>query len=183
MRMATPFRFPRYFGRAAYRSFLCRENSRHVVGTRQRNRGTASIEFALLFIPFFAMFYAIVSYGMVMLLAESFTAAAQDGARAALSIDPSSFADTTTYIDSGVTPKVRDRVATVLDWLPTSVKQQVLGTGNQNVGVDVTNGILTVTVQYADYRTTPLIPILSLPGIGAVPNVPQNLSAVAKIQL
>lgn len=181
--MATPWRFSRAFLCITSRAFLPGKNSRHCFGARARNRGTASIEFALLFIPFFAMFYAIVSYGLVMLLTESFTAAAQDGARAALSIDPSSFADTTTYIDSGVTPKVRERVATMLDWLPANVKQRVLGSGNQNVGVDVSNGTLTVTVQYMDYRAAPLMPILSLPGIGAVPNVPQNLSAVAKIQL
>jgi len=180
---ATRSNRTRCSGPEACSAFLCRKNSRRILTTRQRSRGTASIEFALLFIPFFAMFYAIVSYGIVMLLAESFTAAAQDGARAALAIDPSSFADTTTYIDSGVVPKVRDRVAANLSWLPTTVKDRVLGAGNQNVGVDVTNGTLTVTVQYADYRTSPLMPILSLPGIGPVPNVPQNLSAIAKIQL
>lgn len=151
--------------------------------TIRRCRGTASIEFALLFIPFFAMFYAIVSYGVVMLLIESFTLAAQEGARVALAVDPVSFPDNGTY-QNAVESRVKARVAVNLSWLPATVKNKVLGDGNQNIQVAVDGtGTLSVTVQYADYRSTPLIPILVLPGLGAVPNVPQNLLATAKMQL
>ncbi|HEU4709219.1 MAG TPA: TadE/TadG family type IV pilus assembly protein, partial [Methylophilaceae bacterium] len=56
---------------------------RRKIYSRTRQAGAAAIEFALLFTLFFAIFYALVSYAITMLLQQSFTHAAEEGARAA----------------------------------------------------------------------------------------------------
>lgn len=150
-------------------------------------RGAAALEFALMFLPLFALFYAIVSYGLIMALQQGMTLAAEEGARAAVAVDPSAFATTAQYIENGVTPQVRRQVGQSLAWLPDTIGAHVLGSGNDNVGVvwamDGSDVLLTVQVRYADYSTTPLIPTLMLPGIGAVPRVPGQLSAEATVRL
>ncbi|RRQ21438.1 TadE/TadG family type IV pilus assembly protein [Thiohalobacter thiocyanaticus] len=150
---------------------------------RRRQRGSTALEFALLFLPFFALFYAIVSYGLVFLLMESFSSAAEGGARAAVAVDPTAYTDTNDYLNNGVIPVVRDQVAAQLDWLPDSVKNQVLGADNQNVGVSLSNRVLTVEVGYEDYHSNPVIPMLTLPMIGDLPKVPAALGSRANVRL
>lgn len=150
---------------------------------RRRQRGSTAVEFALLFLPIFALFYAIVSYGLVFLLMESFSSAAEGGARAAVAVDPTAYADTNDYMNNGVIPVVRDQVAAQLDWLPDSIKNQVLGADNQNISINLSNRVLTVEVGYEDYHSSPVIPLLTLPVIGALPKVPAALGSRATVRL
>ena len=148
-------------------------------------RGTAAIEAAFLFIIFFTLFYAIVSYSFPLLMLQAFNHAASAGARAAVAVEPDEFSDTADYIQNGVEPRVRGVVGELLDWLPTAAHDAVLGDGNQNVQVDFVQatGILTVTVKFPNYTDNPLMPILTLPGIGDVPKLPQDLTGRAAVQL
>jgi Flp pilus assembly protein TadG len=151
----------------------------------RRQRGSTAIEFALLFLPFFALFYGIVSYGFVFTLLEVFSSAAEGGARAAIAVDPTAYADDADYLNNGIIPRVRTQVAAQLDWLPNSISQHVLGTGNQNVGVtlDTASSVLSVVVGYANYPANAILPSLNLPFIGAVPRVPTQLRSTATITL
>ncbi len=151
-----------------------------------QQRGAAAIEFALIFIPMFALFYALVSYGLVMALLQGMTLAAEEGARAAVAVDRSAYADTAAGTDeymTVVTPRVRDQVGLSLAWLPDTLKARVLGAGNANVGVVLSGEVLEVTVLYSNYDTTPLLPTLVLPGIGPVPRVGNALRAQANVRL
>ena len=56
--------------------------------SRSANRGAAAIEFALVFLIFFSVFYAIVAYGLAFLMEQSMTMAAEEGARAVLQNAP-----------------------------------------------------------------------------------------------
>ncbi|WP_201344018.1 TadE/TadG family type IV pilus assembly protein [Thiohalobacter sp. COW1] len=156
-----------------------------IAASRRRQRGSTALEFALLFLPMFALFYAIVSYGLVFLLMESFSSAAEGGARAAVAVDPTAYTDTNDYLNNGVIPVVRDQVAAQLGWLPDSIKDVVLGADNQNVRVslDSSNQVLTVEVGYEDYHSSPVIPMLTLPMIGALPKVPAELGSRATVRL
>lgn len=154
-----------------------------ILAMNKRQRGAAAIEFALIFIPMFALFYALVSYGLVMALMQGMTLAAEEGARAAIAVDPGSFASTSEYMDNGVIPQVRARVGQSLDWLPAGIKSHVLGEGNSRVEVVLSGNVLQVTVRYADYAATPLIPMLTLPGIGPVPRLGNELLAQANVNL
>ena len=150
----------------------------------KRQRGAAAIEFALLFIPMFALFYALVSYGLIMALMQGMTLAAEEGARAAIAVDRTAHADRDDYVNNGVIPRVRERVGSSLDWLPESLKARVLGVNNELVLVSLNaDDVLSVTVRYSNYSDAPLIPTLQLPGIGAVPRVGELQPAQANIQL
>ncbi len=142
-------------------------------------RGAAAIEAALLFVIFFTLFYAIVSYSMPLMMMQAFHHAAAAGARAAVAVDPSAEG-----YETVVENRVRDIVGESLSWLPSAAHNAVLGEGNEKVRVDFDhdNRMLTVTVQFPDYTANPLIPILSLPGIGDVPKLPEDLTASATVQ-
>lgn len=148
-------------------------------------RGAAAIEAALLFVIFFTLFYAIVSYSMPLLMLQAFQHAAASGARSAVAVESTEFGSTDDYIQNGVAPRVRNVVGELLNWLPPAAHVAVLGEGNQNVQVvfDPASGLLTVTVSFMDYPDNPLVPILVFPGIGAVPRLPQHLTGRASVQL
>lgn len=148
-------------------------------------RGSAAIEAALLFVIFFTLFYAIVSYSMPLLMLQAFQHAAASGARSAVAVESTEFGSTDDYIQNGVVPRVRSVVGELLNWLPTTAHEAVLGEANQNVQVvfDSASGLLTVTVSFVDYPDNPLVPILVFPGIGVVPRLPQHLTGRASVQL
>lgn len=152
---------------------------------RQSQRGAAAIEAALMFTLFFALFYAIVSYAMPMMMVQAFNHAAASGARAAVVVEPLKYADMDSYIQSGIIPRVRTVAASSLSWLPSLAKEAVLGDNNGKIQVDYdeTNEVLTVTIIYPQYRLAPLIPVLTLPGIGDVPRLPDDLRGMAAVSL
>lgn len=161
--------------------------SNHKLRWLYKQQGSAGIEAALLFVIFFSLFYAIATYSMPLLMMQAFHHAAATGARAAVAVDPAAFSDPDVgdYIESGVVPRVRSVVGGALDWLPSVAHDAVLGANNQNVQVefDQATGILSVTVSYPNYTTNPLMPVLTLPVIGDVPKLPQDLVGKASIQL
>jgi Flp pilus assembly protein TadG len=135
-----------------------------VARSLRRSRGAVTIEFALLFMIFFALFYAIVTYSLVFLLQTSFNHAASEGARSAISIDPQYFSNNNSYMPSGV-------------------REIVLGEGNSNVQVVYAGNVLTVRVVYGNYAGNPLIPLLVIPGIGPVFSPAQDIQGTASIRL
>lgn len=144
-------------------------------------RGAAAIEAALLFVIFFALFYAIVSYSIPMMMMQVFNHAASAGARAGVAVERSFFAGEeeaeAAYI-AGVEARVRDVVDAFLDdtLLPSA-------RANSNVAVNWNGDILIVTVRYAGYRANPLVPILRFPVIGDVPRLPDDLIGRAAVQI
>ncbi|XSG85591.1 MAG: TadE/TadG family type IV pilus assembly protein [Methylohalobius sp. ZOD2] len=149
---------------------------------RRSQRGAVAIEFALLFVIFFTLFYAIASYSVPLALMQAFQYAAAEGARAAVAVEPEKFSDLTSYQDA-VVDRVRAVVTERLEWLPEVARQEVLGINGAKVGVAFDNDVVTVTVSFPDYGNQPLIPMLNFPGVGAVPKLPQNLTSTASLQL
>lgn len=151
--------------------------------TARFQRGAAAIEFALVFLIFFTLFYAMVSYALIFLLKTSFHHAANEGARSAISIDHQAFANDSDYLNQGLMPRVRETVGNTLQWLPNKAREQVLGAGNGNVEVTYANNILTVRVRYPNYIGNPLIPLLTIPGIGAIYSIAGDLQGSAVVRL
>jgi Flp pilus assembly protein TadG len=145
--------------------------------SRKTVRGAVAIEFALLFIVFFALFYAIVSYAIVMMLQSAFMHAAEEGARSAIAVDRLAYSSSASYFNDGVDPQVRTTVDAALDWLPSGSKSKV------SVEVEMPASMLSVRVVYAGYTSDPLVPILTLPFIGQVPKLPDDLAGTARINL
>jgi Flp pilus assembly protein TadG len=157
--------------------------AQHKNNSKKLSRGAAAIEFVFLFMIFFTFFYATVTYSLIFLLQTSFHHAANEGARSAISIDPQAFANDTAYFDTGVAPLVRSTVGAALSWLPTTARDQVLGTNNGNVEVTRANNVLTVRVIYRNYATNPLIPLITIPGIGPIFSGPADLQGRAVLRL
>lgn len=86
--------------------------------TRHRQRGVYALEWAIVFVVFFMILYAIVSFGLGFLVRESMQWAVEDGARAALQFQPSREAR-----------KLRAQkvVESNLNWLPTELKDTIDG--------------------------------------------------------
>jgi Flp pilus assembly protein TadG len=149
----------------------------------ENQRGAVSLEFALLFTIFFGVFYAIVSFSAAILVKQGLTQAAAEGARESARLDPASFQFPADY-DTALKNAVQSRVETALSWLPKSAYDKIKANGvsvsgptypSSDADADKKKGSITVTVSYLNYRTDPLIPSLNLPGLGQVPDLPQNL--------
>jgi len=145
--------------------------------------GAAALEFALVFPVFFLILYGMLHYGIVFVVSYGMTSAANDAARAAIQVSP----EEEDYASLVVT---RARAAAVarLDWLNSAQKAIVLGTGGERVVVslqsDATLGaVVEIGISYPDYATQPILPVVTLPGLGAIPPVPEQLSARAVLQL
>ncbi len=149
-------------------------------------KGAAAIEAALMFVIFFSLFYAIVSYSLPLLMVQAFNHAAASGARAGVAVESQTEQCGNGSNLAAYTACVEDRVKNVvgetLAWLPASASSEVLG---ENIGIDFdeANGLLNVTVSFTGYRDNPLIPTLTLPGIGDVPKLPQDLTGSASVML
>ncbi|WP_137718436.1 TadE/TadG family type IV pilus assembly protein [Methylobacillus flagellatus] len=152
-------------------------------GLAKSQRGAVAIEFAIIFLLIFTLFYAIINYSLMFLLQASFAHASEEGARAAIAVDPLAFPSDSEYISAGVIPQVRTTVGNSLVWLPDGIKQKVLGAGNSRVQVDVTANVLTVRVEYANYMSQPILPSFNLPNGQPMLPLPSQLRGTAVLRL
>ena len=129
-------------------------------------RGAVAVEFALIFLIFFALFYAIVTYKLIFTLNQTLTLAAEEGARAAVQDAP----DTETRIT-----RAENTAKGVLNWVPAA--GVTANATSAPCAANPATTCLTVTVNY-DYANHPIVPALPLLGIA----IPANLGATATVQ-
>lgn len=137
---------------------------------RKRQKGVAAIEFALVFVLAFTVFYAMVSYAFPLLMLQTFNTAAAQAVRAAVKADP----EDDNFV-ANATALAQTEATQQLSALPPMIIQKV------TVTASVVNNRVTVHIEYPNYQTNPVIPILTLPLIGQVPRVPQSLVAEASL--
>lgn len=135
-------------------------------------RGAAAIEFAIVFVVFFAIFYGTVSYSLPLLMMQSFNNAAAEVARQAVALVPEE-----------VSPEdyqaLADSVASEqLAWLPATVSSALV----VEATAPGSDGVFNVRIAYP-YKLKPLVPALILPGVGAIPQLPDELVASSSIKL
>ena len=139
----------------------------------RNQKGAVAIEFALVFVLFFAVFYGIVSYSLPLLLMQSFNQSTAEAVRRSVAVDPSA---------PGYAATVQATAAAELNrqlaWIPAAL--------NFNAATDSTitfvAGVLKVKVDYPTSKLNRVVPFLVLPGIGSVPNLPATLSASSSLQ-
>ncbi|MFI8480645.1 TadE/TadG family type IV pilus assembly protein [Pseudomonas sp. NPDC078700] len=135
----------------------------------RRQKGAAAIEFALVFILFFAIFYGTVSYSLPLLMMQSFNNASAEAVRQAVSWVP------------GQADYQQEALAVVnqqLSWMPNAARSLVA----VNITSPGADGVMSVRISYP-YNSNPLVPFLVLPGIGRIPSLPDDLVATASIKL
>lgn len=153
-------------------------------GSRRRQGGAAAVEFAFVFPVLFLLIYGVIIYSYIFVLQESINFAAQEAAEAAVQVDPDE-----DDRDALRIAEIRRTAVNVLGWLPENQRQRVLGDDDGSaVGVQFCtagNGIcpassdaVTVTLSFR-VMEPPLFPVLSLPGLGEVPPLPERLVARA----
>ncbi|MBZ9785417.1 pilus assembly protein [Pseudomonas sp. REP124] len=139
----------------------------------RKQKGAAAIEFALVFVIFFGVFYAIVTYSLPLLLMQSFNQSTAEAVRRSVALDPA-----TPGYDAALKTLVKDELRRQLAWIPPGF--------NFDPDTDVTTtfsaGLLKVSINYPTSKLSAVIPFLNLPGIGPVPNLPASLSASSSLQ-
>ncbi|UVH49488.1 pilus assembly protein [Pseudomonas sp. CBS] len=142
-------------------------------GLPGKQKGAAALEFAMVFMIFFGVFYGLVSYSLPLLLMQSFTQAAAEGVRRSVALDPS----TANYADA-ITARATAAAQAQLGWIPPAfnfLPSYVTATYTPL-------GLLTVKINYPSANLKNVLPFLVLPGIGTVPSLPTTLSAQSSLQ-
>ncbi|WP_259759446.1 TadE/TadG family type IV pilus assembly protein [Pseudomonas sp. GCEP-101] len=149
----------------------------------RRQHGAVAIEFAAVFVLFFAVLYGLLGYCVPLLMLQAFNDAAAAGARVAVSVNPQAAGGYNAALKAAVDSAVTQR----LSWMPTSWRNGCYG--GQFMDTPVTETIsgrdytrVRVCVSYP-YATSPIVPLLTLPGIGTVPRLPDVLSGTASVLL
>jgi len=139
-------------------------------------RGSAAIEFAIVFPLFFVVLYAIVTYSLVFLAQQSLTAAAEEGARAALVWQSASTAG------DALTERATQacsRAASVVNWLPVAPTcAKAISTAPSGCNNNPAMDCIQVTLTYP-YTTSPIVPLLPLLDLA----IPTSLVGQATVQL
>jgi Flp pilus assembly protein TadG len=143
-------------------------------GFRKSQKGAVAIEFALVFIIFFAVFYGLVSYSLPLVMMQSFNQATSEAVRRSVAVDPNTPNYSTVVINTANAALTQQ-----LSWIRPIF--------NLVVGVDTSvqysaSGLLTVQVNYPVSKLNQVMPFLVLPGIGTVPNLPPYLTASSSLQ-
>lgn len=137
-----------------------------------KQKGAAAIEFAAVFVIFFAVFYGLVSYSLPLLMMQSFNQATAEAVRRAMAVDPNS-ANYATTVQNQANSVVQAQTL----WIPSLFN--FTATDYSSV---YTNGVLTVRIDYPTAKLTQVLPRLVLPVVGPVPNLPTTLSALSSVQ-
>ncbi len=139
----------------------------------RQQRGAAAIEFAVVFVVFFSVFYAMVTYSLPLLMMQSFNAAASEAVRRSVALSPAA-----ANYNELLVGQAQSAVMNQLSWIPPA-----LGFSADHTHVTYTAGVLTVSIQYPKTRLIQVLPLLKLPGVGEVPRLPTYLTAQASLQL
>lgn len=152
------------------------------IGSFRRQRGAVAIEFAGVFVLFFAVLYGLLGYCVPLLMLQAFNDAAASGARIAVSVNPQ-----TDGYETALRTAVDNEVNARLRWMPAAWHKGCYGGAylDQPViervnGRDFTR--IQVCVNYP-YTASPIVPLLTLPGIGTIPRLPDVLTGRASLLL
>ncbi|MGF6088359.1 TadE/TadG family type IV pilus assembly protein [Pseudomonas sp. 18173] len=138
-----------------------------------KQKGAAAIEFALVFIIFFGVFYGIISYSLPLLLMQSFNRSTAEAVRRSVALDPS-----TPGYNAALIALAKTELTTQTAWIPPALNFNTA----TDASVTYVGGLLTVRISYPTNKINAAIPFLNLPGIGQVPNLPATLTASASLQ-
>jgi len=139
----------------------------------RKQKGAAALEFAMVFVIFFAVFYGLVSYSLPLLMLQSFNEATAEAVRRSVALDPNSAG-----YQASVVTLAKSVLQQQLAWIPPAFNFDV----NSDASAVFNAGLLKVSVNYPTSKLNAVIPFLVLPGVGSVPNLPATLSAQSSLQ-
>lgn len=153
---------------------------------RHALRGVASLELALVFSLIFAFLWAIVSYLFPLLLLQSLNVATAEAVRAVARVPL-----TTTDYQAAVRNQAISVLESELSWLPEGWVARIDPSASSNVQFRADpacnlvrpNCRITISLRYENYLGNPIVPTISLPGIGQVPPLPPDIASESDILL
>ena len=137
----------------------------------KKQKGAAAIEFALVFVIFFAVLYCVLSYSLPLLLVQSFNNATAEAVRRSMAVDPAA-----ANYGAVVETLAKSVLSEKLTWVPAAVRGSLVITATYNAK------ILTAKVSLPATALSSIMPVLKL-GTITVPNLPATLSAASSAQL
>lgn len=145
-------------------------------------RGATAIEFALVFSLMFGLFWAIISYSLPFYMLHVMNRATAEAARVAVQADP--YQQSTSAYQAQVISLATATLTTQLNALPVSFRTP-LQPYSSGISIVTDNGInyLVVRTVYANYSSHPVVPALTLPLLGKIPNLPVSLVAEARMRI
>ncbi|HEY1997374.1 TadE family protein [Paraburkholderia sp.] len=151
---------------------LRRLAARPIARPRRTERGSAAVEFVVVFPAFFMILYAIVTYSLIFVAQQNLTLAAEEGARAALNYQQAA--------SPGAALGARASAACTAasNMVASLVSKAQCTTTATSCSYDATMKCVNVTLTY-DYSNNPLIPALPLWGLA----LPASLQSSAMVQL
>lgn len=157
----------------------------------QAEKGVAVIEFSLVFVIVFAVFWALVSYVFPLVLMQAMHRGVAEAARVAALVPVTTNAVHYEDFDDARAEYEGVVVAVVSDELQRQIQGMAFpARWTQPIVANITNeppafsgGRLLIRLRYPGYAGNPVVPVLRLPGIGAVPRVPTDLEASVSLML
>lgn len=149
-------------------------------------KGAATIEMSLVFVLLFAMVWAIISYTLPLILLQNMQQAVAAATRIAALV-PVHAPDQQAQVRAAVIAELQNQ----MNWLPTRWIQPLDLSSNQNISFSTQVGcpaerpacLLTVQLVYTNYASQPIVPAITLPGLGAIPRLPVDLQARTQTML
>ena len=151
-----------------------KSNVRTIESTVFRTQsGAYAVEFGLVFLTFFLVIYAILTYGMIFAAQQSLNAAAEQGARAMLSWEAGNAQRKDAALGEArrLTQWISDMAGSALNILPPCYDGQ-----SEDAASGCNKGQARLVIRY-NYGTSPLVPTLTSL------LVPDHLSAEATVDL
>ena len=156
---------------------------------RRQQSGAAAVEFALVFPILFLLIYGVIVYSYLFVIQESITYTAQEAAEATVAVDPE------TGTDADRSTRARDTARAILAWMPQNQRERVLGDASgsavgvqhfaagTNAACPSDSDCVIVTLTFNVATPNNLFPVITLPGIGALPPMPTALIARAVVRV
>lgn len=141
-------------------------------------KGAALIEVVLVFPLFFAVVWATFGYGLPFFMLQTMNHATEEAVRTALRADP--LQGSSAY-HAKLVSLAETRLNEKLAILPASMATPLVRLVTVQTVASVPT--LVVRVTYPNYDQNPIIPTLTLPGIGPVPNLAGDLVAESRYRL
>lgn len=149
-------------------------------------KGAATIEMSLVFVLLFAMVWAIISYTLPLILLQNMQQAVAAATRIAALV-PVNAPDQQAQVRAAVIAELQNQ----MNWLPARWVQPLDLSSNQNISFSTQAGcpterpacLMTVRLRYMNYAAQPIVPGITLPGLGTIPQLPVDLQAQTQTML
>lgn len=146
-------------------------------------RGTATIELALVFSLLFGLLWGVISYAFPLILLQAMNKATVEAVRVAATVPL-----TTTDYQGAIRTLAAQEMQAQLSWLPadwtapidTASVSNITFSNNTACPASRPSCLVTIRLRYADYQTQPIVPAITLPIIGQIPRLPQHVEAVSQ---